>query len=311
MRLNFNVLWVDDQPDQLNSQIETITREMHRQGFEFKATIRKSIPEVKELIADDVFKDEVDLILVDWDLGNGLHGQDVIAQVREAIQYKDVVFYSSLTTATELREMAFKVGAEGIFCAAKNDIVDEVLGVFEALVKKVLDLDHTRGIVMGATSDIDQMVHECLSGIHDTEDAVGKQKLLDKAKSLVRETIKDLEKKSKKLEATTDMSELLAAYDVLQAYDRLRMVNEMLKDSKYDDHDGLRGNLQAYMQDGIKKRNILGHLVLQPDGRPSGIVTSDGKVVKIEDMLGLRIFLLDLRSSVRQFRDVVVPKKAG
>jgi hypothetical protein len=65
---------------------------MQEEGFHFAPTLCQSIDEVKKEIADGVFSDEVDLILVDWELGNGIVGQDAIAEIRSMVPYKDVVF---------------------------------------------------------------------------------------------------------------------------------------------------------------------------------------------------------------------------
>ena len=67
-----------------------------------------------------MFKDEVDLIMVDWDLGNGVEGQTVITGVREDIYYKDIVFYSAVTDIKTLKEASFKL----IFDTAKCQGVD-------------------------------------------------------------------------------------------------------------------------------------------------------------------------------------------
>src|SRR5258708_38766327 len=107
MRLDFNILWVDDQPNRVTAQIRAIERRMVEQGFEFKPTLCLSIAELTARIADSVFKDEIDLILVDWDLGGHMHGETAIAQIREAIPYKDVVFYSANNDASQLRKLAF------------------------------------------------------------------------------------------------------------------------------------------------------------------------------------------------------------
>ena len=68
---------------------------MEEEGFNFNPTLCTSIDEVRKLIADNVFTDEVDLILVDWDLGGEVRGQDAIAEIRATVPYKDVVFYSA------------------------------------------------------------------------------------------------------------------------------------------------------------------------------------------------------------------------
>ena len=69
MRLDFNVLWVDDQPGAVNAQIRRIKTQMAEEGFSFNPTQCQSLEQVEALIAGNVFQDEVDLILVDWDLG--------------------------------------------------------------------------------------------------------------------------------------------------------------------------------------------------------------------------------------------------
>lgn len=172
MRLDFNVLWVEDQPGGVVAQGKAIGRNMAEEGFEFKPTMCTGLDEVQRRLSDDLFTDEVDLILVDWDLGKGVEGQTVITGIRERIPYKDVVFYSAVTDTKKLREASFSEGHEGVYFVHRNDLVDEVTSLFKSVVKKVLDLDHTRGIVMGATSDVDQMARECLLLAQDRKSVV-------------------------------------------------------------------------------------------------------------------------------------------
>ena len=40
----------------------------------------------------------VDLILMDYDLGPGKKGDEGLSEVREIFPYKDIVFYSGLST---------------------------------------------------------------------------------------------------------------------------------------------------------------------------------------------------------------------
>jgi hypothetical protein len=68
MRLDFNVLWIDDQPDRVGAQIMAIKKQMADEGFEFAPKLCKSMSEIHDAISSDVFTDEIDLILVDWDL---------------------------------------------------------------------------------------------------------------------------------------------------------------------------------------------------------------------------------------------------
>jgi hypothetical protein len=295
VRLDFNVLWVDDQPERVGSQVIRIERQMEGEGFRFNSTPCKTFDEVQGLVKDDVFTDEIDLVLVDWDLGNNLQGQDVIASIRETVRYKDVVFYSAQTPADELRRLAFERGLEGVYCASREELVDEVLGVFESLVKKVLDLDHMRGIVMGATSDIDQMVNECLVLMHVKLNSAEKEKMFNTALGYVQQRIEGVLKTAEQLKQATTLEELFAAHLILTANDRLRILGGALKTKTFEAHKAYRESIVKYQQDTVPKRNELGHMVLIPEGRPSGVVATSGKTVSIEEMRELRKLILGLR----------------
>ena len=297
MRLDFNVLWVDDQPNAVNAQITRITTLMAGEGFSFNPTQCRTIDEVEALIAGDVFQDEVDLILVDWDLGGGVHGQDVIERIRQVAQYKDVVFYSAQTPAADLRRLAFDKGLEGIYCASRDGLVDEVVGVFESLVKKVLDLDHTRGIVMGATSDIDHMIHSCLLHIEAKLDDAGKKVLVEQAIKRVQERVKDIAKQGEKLGAATNVTTILKAHMIFGANDRLRLLRSLLEADA--NHAQSVDTIKAYMEKVVPERNVLGHMVLAPEGRPQAVVNIEGTQINLDDMRTLRKTILGLREDFR------------
>jgi DNA-binding NarL/FixJ family response regulator len=298
MRLDFNVLWIDDQPDGVKSQIDAIAKKMRTEGFEFRPKLYRSLGEMREALGDGVFTDEIDMVLVDWDLGGGMTGQEAIADIREAIRYKDVVFYSGYTEPGDLRKAAFDRGLEGVYCANRRDLVDEVEGVFESLVKKVLDLDHTRGIVLGATSDIDYVVNECLVLIHGRMDGTGQADILKSAVELVDERLAKLAAQRKELEGLTAIGSLFKAHMLFTAYDRLRVLSRILKADGVGPV-GAREAVVTYLEEVVPKRNKYGHLVLVPDGRPTTISNEAGETVSLEDARELRKLILDLRGDFR------------
>lgn len=306
MRLDFNVLWVDDQPDRIDSLIKRIATQMEEEGFRFNATSCKSMDEVRALIGEDVFRDEIDLILVDWDLGGNVEGQDAIAAIRETVLYKDVVFYSARNPADALRKLASDKGVEGIFCASREDLVEEVLGVFNSLVKKVLDLDHTRGIVMGATSDIDSMVNECLVAIYARSNEDGQKALLAQAIGFVDKKIAELTESAEKLRGATGLPELFEAHLVFTAYDRLRILAGALQATKsLEPHRAYRKSVTAYQQDVVPKRNVLGHVARVKQGEAYVLVDSKGTVFTVDYTRELRRKILSLHADFRGLLDAL------
>lgn len=299
MRLDFNVLWVDDQLDYVRAQHQPITAHMESHGFQFNVTYCRTIDEVRRQIADDVFNDEVDLILVDWDLGNDEWGQRVIEEVRGQIPYKDVIFYSAHTSADDLRGLATMARVDGIFCAGRNELVDEVIDVFDSLVKKILDLDHTRGIVMGATSDIDHMVSECLRHAHGKLGGDAQKQLLQQGIKFIEDRLKDLTKKVGKLKGATDLTQLLEEHFIFTAYDRLHMLSRVLEMDVFKEHAGSRTSVSVYMETIVPDRNLLGHQVAEPGEGPKKVVSAKGEAIGIEEARELRRAILGLRGDFR------------
>jgi len=298
MRIDFNVLWVDDQPDRINSLISAIERQMEAEGFHFNPALCKSPDELTGKIAEEVFNDEVDLVLVDWDLGAQLQGQDIIEAIREKVPYKDVVFYSAQTPVSTLRQLVYEKGIEGVYCASREELVEEVLGVFESLVKKVLDLDHARGIVMGATSDIDHMVNECLNTMHKLLDETGQQEMIDESMSRITESMDNLTQRVAELKNAPTMAALFDAYMIFTANDRLRVLTRLLN-KQFKKHVATRPSVTKYIGTVVPGRNKLGHVVLVPEGKPSGVMTGEGKQISIAEVRELRKTILGIRADFR------------
>lgn len=307
MRLDFNVLWVEDQPDSIKAQIDAISLRMHGHGFSFSPTVCRSLDEARAQVDDDVFNDDVDMVMVDWDLGGGSRGQDAIKEIRRHIQYKDVIFYSAKTNVAELRQAAYDQNLEGIYCAGRNDLVDEVLGVFESLVKKVLDLDHTRGVVMGATSDIDNVVKECLAALLERMGGDDKTRMAGVALEKVSKRMVNLNTDLAELQKNPNLIEIMKKHGLFQANDALRLLTNVLKEDVARDCSAYRDQVQLYMDKIVPNRNKLGHRVLDPAGKPVGIQAIGGDVVSLDEMRALRCSLLELRVSFRELHRILHP----
>jgi len=299
MRLDFNVLWVDDQPGAIQAQITRIAGYMKEQGFQFSPTLCHSMAELENKLTEDVFVDEVDMVLVDWDLGAGARGQDAIERIREKIRYKDVVFYSAQTAPNILMDLVREHDLEGVYCCTRAELVNEVEGVFDSLIKKVLDLDHTRGIVMGATSDVDHMVNECLDTIHASLNEQGKKQLIAAALVAVDKKLKELTKLAEKLKTMTDIAAFYKAHMLFTSMERLKLLKTALQAGGSHENPGAHASVVKYMEEVVPERNNLGHVVLVPEGKPISVVNAEGREVSLEDMRDLRCTILDVRTEFR------------
>lgn len=289
MRLDFNVLWVEDQPHAVESQRERIAYLVRKDGFRLQTQFAGSIDEAKQFLSSDIFGDHIDLVLMDYDLGGGPKGDDGLVEVRHLFSYKDLVFYSA--QAPDLLSLVANKGVQGVFCSSRNELPDTVIGVFEALVKKVLDIDHSRGIVMGATSDIDHLVNESLELVFGGADKAVQSGALEIVAKRMKEIRERFNKAADAVEAATDVSQLFDHHQVYTSIDRLNLLRKMLNARQL--HPEREERMKVYATETTPKRNILAHVRVTREGFARKLVDSKGNELTNEQMKELRQALLD------------------
>lgn len=300
MRLDFNVLWVEDQPANVADQQERISHQIRKEGFRLQVQFAGSVDEAKAYLADDVYGDHIDLILMDYDLGAGKNGADGLSEVRDVFPYKDLIFYSANATA-QLTQMATDRDIQGIFTAYRPDLPGVVEGVFENLVRKVLDIDHTRGIVMGATSDIDKVVIDGLSKIFDSCSDDQKAQAVQAIQKRLDEKQRAFEKSIEAIKAVKHVSELVEHHGVYTSDDRFRLLQKLMK--QLDLHKEHSGKFNGYRETVMPKRNDLAHIRVEKNGF-SRKFFAKGVEVTAADMRTLRVALLEFQ----EILDAVFPE---
>jgi hypothetical protein len=179
------------------------------------------------------------------------------------------------------------------------------MGVFEALVRKVLDLDHTRGIVMGATSDIDHLVNTCLTIAHTKLDNEGKSKFIGEALQRIADKVKNTIEQGEKIKNDPSVNAIFKAHMLFTSDDRLRMLAAILKMEEFVAHARANVTIKSYRENVVPVRNVLGHMVLAPQGKPQVVETTEGKQVSLSQMRDLRKLILDLREDFRALADAL------
>ncbi|HRK67573.1 MAG TPA: response regulator [Hyphomonas sp.] len=303
MRLDFRVLWIDDQPDAAREYHESLRLYALNEGFEAVAQYVRTLEEARALVSDHVFKDNIDLIFVDYDLGRGQGNEGTLSEIRHALPYKDIVFYSSLS-AEKLREHAYQQGAEGVFCASRDILNDVANNIFDSLIKKVLDIDHSRGIVMGATSDIDAIVTECLHTVHANAPDEKKVAMATAVLERLSVRVEEFQAKLGELKSAPDFAALLELHEMFNASMRLRFLMEHLKEEGTDEHKTLRKQVGKYNNDVPPKRNKLGHVRLVADGSARSLKGRDQSVT-LEELKELRRELLTYRSAFARVAELL------
>jgi CheY-like chemotaxis protein len=297
MRLDFNVLWIDDQPSGVIGAIENLRFHVAEEGFMLRVKQVTNVEEALDLVRDHVLIDQIDLVLVDFDLGvgDGSGGETVLAAMKTAMPYKEVVFYSAVATA-DLRRHAFEEGVEGVYCANRMSLADTVKGVFDALVKKVLDIDHCRGIILGATSDIDYLVNDILRAIDAKLDDEQRAESIAQGLKMIDSNLDRSRKTRDKLAEAATMDAMLEQHQLFTSANRLQLLRVILKGLYEDEQPELGEMLKEYVNRIPQVRNMFGHVPLAAGDAHKALSNFGGATVDPDT-------LRDVRKELIRFRD--------
>lgn len=302
MRLDFNVLWVEDQPTAVRAQQERIEFALKREGFRFQVAFARSVTEAGGFLSSDIYGDHIDLVLMDYDLGDGLGGDEGLMEVRHSFEFKDVIFYSS--QADNLMDVVARRRIQGVHCSTRDQLVETVVGAFHALVKKVLDIDHARGIVMGATSDIDHLVNTCLGAVFEVGGEESRNRTLQVIARHMKEKRKHFEKEAARVEAVSDVSALEDFHNVYTSNDRMRLLASVLELlGRHVDEIEL---MKAYLNSTVPRRNVLAHHRVKIEGFSRKLIGRDNIEMTSAEMRELRLELLRHQESLEALAAALV-----
>lgn len=292
MQLEYRILWFDDQQQAIKPFVDRIHGVVARLGFEPMIDLRIITADVVDPLANLPAQNEVDLVLMDWKLGGGHDGADLARKLRQSYRDTDIVFYSSESAAT-LRELIFKQGIDGVFCSMREHLTERATGIVQGQLRRVLDLNHMRGIVMAATSDLDQGMVACLELV---------QKILHPgdvaavfAQAVASEIAQALRKKADEVEALGNKGKIakLLREPAFGSALRLRILQDevaKLADRLTEPH--VLEHLGRYHEEIITPRNDFAHRKAEiKDGKM--VLEGRDQPFDHETMKGLRLRLLD------------------
>ena len=308
MRLDFNVLWIDDYPGLVAQYQERLARRMAALGFELNVVPVTSLAAVEGIVSEHVHDDDIDLVLVDFDLGEPNHqgGEEAAEIVRENLKFKDIIFYSA-GDIERLRGLAFEKKIDGIYFSTRTDLVDDTYEVVEALVKKVLDISHMRGIVMAATSDVDHMVERSFLAVVNSLKPDEQETLVDDIFRQIDGFRKVTDERIEKLREQKDLMTLINMKGVLSAGLRLQFLEQLLAAWENDaEHAAKLALLKKYRNEIPGERNKLGHvkIVTKEDGSKV-FLGREGVEITFEMMSSLRCSLLEHRKNFTEIQLVL------
>lgn len=157
MKIKYNILWVENDRDWLESIAYEIKEFVEDLGFKFSYDIAID----KSGIGD---YNKYDLILMDLNLESEPTGDKIIQEIRNLNIYTDVVLYSA-SGISAIRTAGHEKELEGVYYSGRNEILfmEKVRGVIMTTIRKTQDLTNLRGLVMAEVSELDVLMGDILS----------------------------------------------------------------------------------------------------------------------------------------------------
>lgn len=288
MKLEYKVWWFDDQPHNMTGTEDSLKTRLLRLGFKLHV---KWIPKIGDLgskLSELEKTGRPDLILMDWQLGGGNDGSIVAKAVRGRFRYSEIVFYSA-ESPRKLRELIFNQDIDGVYCLHRNNLGAEIMGVVDTTLKKVLDLNHMRGVVMAYVSDLDKKMLDCINRCHCILDDEGKKLLVGIIKDYVRSINESELNKIENIPTENEFAELIKLFS-FGTTARFSTLKKIIHDER-DLLSHLIDKFKKYDVEVVKPRNDLAH-VCEKEEKGKIVLECCGEVYDESRLLQLRKELL-------------------
>ncbi len=277
MNLEYKILWFEDEAGSFNAKQRLVKRIVERLGFNFPEPRN----EIDGANLDSINFAMYDLIISDLKLNN-VRGTALLEKIREEGIYTEVIFYSSIGEAA-LREELKKFEIDGVYCADRTDenFIEKVEKVIETTIKKVQDVNNTRGLVIAETILLEKKIESILLKYFDAAEPA-----LDTKKSELLKNIYD-----KKVEKhQTDLDELgkVNFKEIKTLID-----NDILTASNSFDA------IQSILKSNLKELNI----TIANKDTPVEIKASSK--IKLEEIKAIKIELNNFREEILKLRNTL------
>lgn len=162
MKLEYNILWIDNDLKEYvdNGSIGDVEKILTEKGFE--PNVEKVFDEAD--LDESINKHDYDLIISDYNLENTT-GDIIIENIRtQKKSDSEILFYtaqpeSSFKDKTQVMERLWMIDRL-TFHIGRENLIDKIEKVINLTLKKLLELNATRGLITAATSNLDVEIEE-------------------------------------------------------------------------------------------------------------------------------------------------------
>ncbi|MBX7042139.1 MAG: hypothetical protein K1X85_04460 [Ignavibacteria bacterium] len=312
MKLDYNILWIDnDLKDYIdNGSIKDVEEVLTVKGFE---------PNI-ELVFDEanldafIDKHDYDLIISDYNLENTT-GDVIIERIRVEKQLDtEILFYTAQTENSfkNMEEVRNRLAfiERLTFQIGRDRLLDKIEKVINLTLKKLLDLNATRGLITAATSHLDVEIEEIYYILIDkpVDDDV-KPRIEKIFRTDYKEIKKNLLKKCK-AQRDSHTADYITYFSQSDAFRKWDLLKELISISVPDGFD--LDLFKKYYGEVIDVRNKFAHAkAVEVKGRLVLKGRIDGKDFEFseENCIKIRQDLINHRRNIESLKAAIIEKK--
>ena len=291
MKIDYRILWIEDDLSWYETTLELFKGILDDEGFVLQSDKKSNIEEIKEMLRNDGLQN-FDMVLIDFTLKNSDTGDEIIRIIREQEIYTDILFYS--TDREKIADSIRKQNLEGVFTADRQTIEEKFKKVFRITVKKVLEINTMRGLIIGETSNLDIEIENIIMQIIETR-KIQENELKQLVESKVFALLK------KRYEEFWSNYECFSSYfDKIEAIKKWEILRDLLKPLKEEQKEiaTFLAENKTYQDEVIEIRNTFAHVKSEEKDGKTILVGKNGITYDEEKCTEIRKNLITHKKSI-------------
>jgi len=213
MKTSFNIAWVDDNFNDPAMDLASQLRRKIERKNSFSLVTKDVYAEVTKgdfnallsnLAATIDLSNSIDLILIDYELGNNTTGEKIANKFRAKLPSVDILFYSGKQDAEDLRQLIAKENVDGIYCVGRRNLAEGTYAVIENIINRSHKISTLRGLILNSVCEMDHMIREILCK-YSAASIAQQDEIKDKAVDLINSRASQPQKTRMKAQSVEDL----------------------------------------------------------------------------------------------------------
>lgn len=315
MNLDFGILWIEDS---FSAEEEaSLKRRVREAGFIARIQVMENGTGIEEVARKHSLFHTIDIVLLDYKLCDE-NGDELAPKIRQLFPSTTILFYSGSLQEQQLRRLIAEKEVEGVFCARRDQqrFIERTGELIDQTARALDRLSGMRGLAMRVVAECDELMKTAMLSLVSRDRACA-----DKVNDLDLEVFKFLEEQQDRYKKAVagELSHRLSSriVDSSKVFGHFRRLTAQvasdpgsfgLVDAQVERLRELRKGSSQYVEQVLKKRNVLGHVVEVAGER--GWVLQGSKDISAEDFPDIRRTFALYIDTIREINRIVVPLDA-